>query len=71
MNKSLLERLTKQHTVLGTVSSCFLILVFVCRSLLFFRGQLLNWQFAWMQEGHVEREMSWQTAILDIDNQSG
>lgn len=67
MNKNLLKRLTKQHTVLGTVSSCFLILVFVCGSLLFFRGQLLNWQFAWMQEGHVEREMSWQTAISDID----
>jgi uncharacterized iron-regulated membrane protein len=67
MNKKLLKRLTKQHTVLGTVSSCFLILVFVCGSLLFFRGQLLNWQFAWQQPNVSERVTSWQSAISAID----
>ncbi|ESP91970.1 PepSY-associated TM helix domain-containing protein [Pseudoalteromonas luteoviolacea] len=66
MDKKILTRLTKQHSVLGAVSACILTIVFVCGSLLFFRGQLLNWQFAWQQDSQLERSMSWQTAVTDL-----
>ncbi|MBQ4839273.1 PepSY-associated TM helix domain-containing protein [Pseudoalteromonas luteoviolacea] len=66
MDKKTLTRLTKQHSVLGAISACILTIIFVCGSLLFFRGQLLNWQFAWHQDQHVERDMSWQSAVTDM-----
>ncbi|KZN35374.1 PepSY-associated TM helix domain-containing protein [Pseudoalteromonas luteoviolacea] len=66
MDKKTLTQLTKQHSVLGAISACILTIVFVCGSLLFFRGQLLNWQFAWQQDNQLERAMSWQSAVTDL-----